>query len=332
VAVHEKMGAPVHFPATPGDLAVRGRPLARVVVTQGAIAYTRRNASPRRRIARRSLQDILSVPIARAAQSQRHVIIPRRDARASRAFHDGNRSSLRIMEGIKTAGARRIINLLAFAGIVVIVVSGLFQGTAPQFISIAGGVLALAAWVYALVTAIQARQFGWVGILVAALLIGAALAVSTLSALDPADKTPDSVSVPQMGGLTIAFLATTYAALGAGPAIERALPTYCGAWALLTLVIGGTLVGGAIGTNIGAAAPYITTVGFHLYSIAGVLAAFAWIVGMIVSFRTGAWGWFALVVILNAIGAFMFGLFGPTRQDVLMGREAARQRRAVGLR
>lgn len=236
------------------------------------------------------------------------------------------------MDGIKTAGARRIINLLAFVSIVVIFVSGLFQGTAPQNISIIGGVMALAAWAYSLVTAIQARQFGWIGVLVIALIVGAGLATSTLSVLNPLDVTPDSVSVPQMGGLTIAFLATSYAALGAGPALDRALPTYCGAWSLLTLVIGGTLVGGAIGTNIGASAPYITTVGFHLYSIAAVLAGFAWIVGMVVSYRTGAWGWFVLVVILNAIGAFMFGLFGPTRQDVLMGKEAIRQRRAVGMR
>lgn len=221
--------------------------------------------------------------------------------------------------------------LLSFVGIVTTFVSGLFLGTVPQYFSVAGGLLALAAWVYALLTAIRARQFDWGILLVIGLLIGAALAVSTLSALNPTDATPDAVSVPQMGGLTIAFLASTYAALGAGNVLDRGLPTYCGAWGLLTLVIGGTLVGGAIGTNIGAAAPYITTVGFHLYSIAGVLAAVAWVGAIIVSYRTGAWGWFALAVLLPAVGAFMFGLFGPTRQDVLMGRESASQRKAVGL-
>lgn len=231
------------------------------------------------------------------------------------------------MEGSQTALARRIINILAFVGIVIIFVSGLFLGTAPQIISAIGGVVALAACGYAIVTAISARQNDWAVVLGLALVIGAFLAYITLS-----DITPDTVSIPQMGGLTIAFLASAYASLGAAPALDRGIPTFCGAWGLLTLVIGGTLVGGAIGTNIGAAAPYITTVGFHLYSIAGVLAAYAWIVGMIVSFRTGAWGWFALVVLLPAIGSFMFGLFGPTRQDVLMAQENTRQRKAVGLR
>lgn len=231
------------------------------------------------------------------------------------------------MDGSKTKGARRIINILAFAGIVIIFVSGLFLGPAPQIISVIGGVLALGAWGYAVVTAARARQNDWLGALVLALLIGALLAYITLS-----DNTPNSVSIPQMGGLTIAFLASAYATVGANPVLDRGIPTYCGTWALFTLVIGGTLVGGAIGTNIGGAAPYIMTVGFHLYSIAGVLAAYAWIVGMIASFRTGSWGWFALVVLLPAIGAFMFGLFGPTHQDVLMAQEHIRQRRAVGLR
>ena len=231
------------------------------------------------------------------------------------------------MEGSLTASARRIITILAFLGIVVIFVSGLFLGMAPELISAVGGVLALAAWVFAIVTALRARQYDWIGALVIALAIGALLSLATLS-----DNTPDSVSIPQMGGLTLAFLSAAYGMLGAREVLERGIPTFCGVLGLFTLVIGGTLVGGAIGTNIGAAAPYITTVGFHLYVIAGVLAAFAWVVGMIVSFRTGSWGWFALVVLLPAIGSLMFGIFGPTRQDILMAREHARQRRAVGLR
>ncbi|HEU0025995.1 MAG TPA: hypothetical protein VFQ25_02680 [Ktedonobacterales bacterium] len=230
------------------------------------------------------------------------------------------------MEGSLTAGARRIITILAFLSIVVIFVSGLFLGTPPQIASAVGGILAFAAWLFAVATALRTRQYDWVALLLIALAIGALLAVGTL-----ADYTPDSVSIPQTAGLTIAFMSSAYGALGARSVLERGMPTFCGVWALLTLVIGGTLVGGAIGTNIGAAAPYITTVGFHLYAIAGVLAAFTWVVGMVVSFRTGAWGWFALVLLLPAIGALMFGLFGPTRQDVLMAQEHARQRRAVGL-
>lgn len=230
------------------------------------------------------------------------------------------------MEGIKTAGARRIISLLAYLGIVIIFVSGLLQGTAPQIISVVGGVIAVAAWAYALVTTITHRQTDWIIALALALVAGAALSVITLT-----DISPDTVSIPQTGALTLAFLAATYAATGARPVIERGVPSFCGVWGLLTLVFGGTLVGGAIGTNIGAAAPYIQTIGFHLYEVAGVLALYAWVIALILSYRVGAWGWFATVVLLTAVGAFMFGLFGPTRQDVLMTREAARQRRAAGL-
>lgn len=230
------------------------------------------------------------------------------------------------MEGSETTRARRIINLLGYLGIVIVFVSGLFLGGAPQYVSIAGGVLVLAAWVYAIITAVLNKQMDWVIVLATALLIGVFLAFITLT-----DNTPDADSVPQMGGLAIGFLAVTYASLGGGKALARGFPAFTGAWGLLTLVVGGTLVGGAIGTHIGAAAPYITTVGFHLYAIAGVLALYAWIVGLVLAIRTGAWGWLASVILLSAVGAFMFGLFGPTRQDVLMSRENARQRKAAGL-
>jgi hypothetical protein len=230
------------------------------------------------------------------------------------------------MEGAKTSGARRIIALLASLGILIIFVSGLVQGTVPQILSVVGGVLTVAAWGFALVTAIMNRQVDWVVTLILALVAGAAIAYLTLT-----DASPDAVSIPQTGGQAIGFLAAAYAALGSRPVVERNFPSFTGAWGLLTLVIGGTLVGGAIGTDIGASQPYITAVGFHLYLIAGVLALFAWIVALILSFRVGAWGWFAVVVLLTAVGAFMFGLFGPTRQDVLMAQEHARQRRAAGL-
>jgi hypothetical protein len=231
------------------------------------------------------------------------------------------------MEGSLTADARRIVTILAIVGIVLIFLSGLILGTVLQYISVIGGVVALAAWALAIVTAFRARQMDWVVVLAIAMAIGVLLALITLG-----DVSPDADSVPQMGGLTIAFISSAYSILGGGPALERGVPSYCGGWGLLVLVAGGTLVGGAIGTNIGAAAPYITTVGFHLYTIAGVLALMAWIVGLVISYRTGAWGWFALVVLLPAVGAFMFGLFGPTRADVLMAQEQTRQRRAVGLR
>lgn len=234
------------------------------------------------------------------------------------------------MDGSKTAGARRLVSILAFVGIALIFVSGLILGLIPQYISVVAGIIAFAAWAIAIFTATRARQMDWVVMLLAALVLGAVPAV--IGVLNPSDVAPNADVIPQLAGLSVAFISSAYGLLGSGPGLERHTAAYCGAWGLMTLVAGGTLVGGAIGTNIGAAAPYITDVGFHLYTVAGVVALVAWAVGLIVSFRTGAWGWFTLVLLLPAVGAFMFGLFGPTRQDVLMAQENTRQRKAVGLR
>jgi hypothetical protein len=135
----------------------------------------------------------------------------------------------------------------------------------------------------------------------------------------------------ELGFLSLGFIMLCYASQGGGRMMARGVPAFLGGWGLLSLVIGGTLVGGAIGTTIGAASAHITAFGFRLYVVAGVLGLIAWIVGLVVGLRTQAWGWFALIVGLPAIGAFMFGLFGPSRQDVIMAQENARQRKAVGL-
>jgi hypothetical protein len=233
------------------------------------------------------------------------------------------------MEGSNTEGVRRIVAILAFAAIVIIFVSGLIIATFSQITSLIGGILAAAAWGLAIVTAARNKQGDWVLLLAAALVLCAITA--TYGVVSRTEVTPVTHIVPQLGGLGTSFIASAYAALGAHGATDRGVPSYTGVWALLTLVVGGTLVGGAIGTDIGAAAPYILAVGFNLYVVAGILALFAWATGLIAAFRVGATGWTMLVVLLPSIGAFMFGLFGPSRQDVLLARDNARERKAVGL-
>ena len=212
--------------------------------------------------------------------------------------------------------------------ILVIFIPGLFQGSTFTAVSFVGAAIAVIGWGYAMFIALRARMNDWVLSLVISLVL--ALALSAFSIAREGSNGPLGAS--QLGFLSLAFLTIGFSVLGGGAKVmERGVAAFYGGWGLLTLVVGGTLVGGSIGTTISAAAGYIITFGFQLYAVAGVLGAFAWIIGLVAGFRTKAWGWFALIVLLPAIGAFMFGLFGPTRHDVLMAQEQARQRRAVGL-
>lgn len=226
--------------------------------------------------------------------------------------------------------SRRQVSLIAGLAVVLIFIFGLVQGSIPLIVSLVGVGLAIIAWAYAAFTAVRARQMDWLILL----LIGALIAVAlTGVSITNVTSEPNAVplSIAELGILPLAFITMSYGALSGEGLLARGVCAYLGGWALLSLVIGGTLVGGAIGTNIGAGSDYITELGFRLYAVAGVLAAIIWVLGLIVGARTKAWGWFAVVVLLPAIGAFMFGLFGPTRQDVLMAQEHSRARRAAGL-
>ncbi len=234
-----------------------------------------------------------------------------------------------MMDSSSTAKPRSQVNLIAGLAIALIFVGGLVLGTITLIITVVGVVATLVAWIYAVFIAARARQTGWLGMLGIGLVVGLALAIFSFTR---ATSFNDGVlAAAQFGVLSLAFVTLGYGVLGGSNLTERGTSAFFGGWALLSLVVGGTMVGGAIGTTIGAASVYITALGFRLYATAGMMALVAWIVGLIVAFRTQAWGWFAVVVLLPGIGAFMFGLFGPTRQDVLMAQENARQRKAVGL-
>ena len=234
------------------------------------------------------------------------------------------------MDSSITASSRRQVSLIAGLAIVLIFVSGLVQGSVPFIMTVIGVALTFIAWVYAVFTAARVRQFGWVVLLVIGLALGLALSAYSISSTTTG-LSDGILAAAELGILSLAFFALSFGMLGGSEVMARGVAAYFGGWGLLLLVIGGTLVGGAIGTSIGAASAYITDLGFRFYTGAGVLAFVAWIIGLIVGYRTKSWGWFTLVVLLPAIGAFMFGLFGPTRQDVLMSQENTRQRKAAGL-
>lgn len=223
------------------------------------------------------------------------------------------------------------MTLIAGLAVAIIFVSGILLGTIPLITASIGGVLALAGWVYAVLIAARMRQTGWITMLVIGLVASLALAFYAYSQQVAGVPNDNLVGVMQLGMLPLALIGLSYGTLGSAEFLQRGSSSFYGGWGLLALVLGGTLVGGAIGTSIGAGAAYITSFGFRLYAVAGLLALIAWINGLIVGIQTKSWGWFTMVLLLPGIGAFMFGLFGPTRQDVLMAQEHARQRKAVGL-
>ena len=235
------------------------------------------------------------------------------------------------MDSSLTAKARRQVTLIAGLAVPLLVVGGILTGTASFIVTMVGVAGAVIGWVYALFIALRAKSNDWVLMLGLGLVVTLALAAYAFLTADPSTQYSGPLGAAQLGFFVLAFIAIAFSALGGDAAIARGVAAFFGGWGLLSLVIGGTLVGGAIGTKIGSAAENVTSLGFHLYVVAGVLGALAWVIGIIVGARTRAWGWFTLVVLLPAIGAFMFGLFGPTRQDVVMAQENARQRRAVGL-
>ena len=241
------------------------------------------------------------------------------------AFHQ-------LMDSSTNKAYRRQVSLIAGLAVVLILVFGLLQGSIPFIVSLVGGALAIIAWLYGAFLALRAKQMDWLILLGLGLLVSLGLAVAAITS-PGASGEPNAVplTIVELALLPLAIITMSYASLSVEPLLSRGVPAYLGGWGLLSLIIGGTLVGGAIGTNIGAGAAYITALGFRLYVVAGMLAAFTWIIGVIVASHTKAWGWFTLVLLLPAMGAFMFGLFGPTRQDVIMAEDNARARRAAGL-
>lgn len=236
------------------------------------------------------------------------------------------------MDSSTNKAYRRQVSLIAGLAVVLIFIFGLLQGNIPLIVSLVGAAIAIIAWLYGSFIALRSGQRDWLLLLGLGFLVSLALiGVSITSASASGEPNAVPLSIAELGLLPLAFITMSYASLSIEPLLARGVVAYLGGWGLLSLIIGGTLVGGAIGTNIGAGAAYITALGFRLYAIAGVLAAFTWVIGLMVAYRTKAWGWFVLVALLPAMGAFMFGMFGPTRQDVIMAQDNSRARRAAGL-
>jgi hypothetical protein len=91
------------------------------------------------------------------------------------------------------------------------------------------------------------------------------------------------------------------------------------------IIVGGTLTSGGGASSITDLG--VVDLGTHMYLVAAILGVAGWIVGVIVAARNQAWGWLVTTLLLSLVGALMFGLFGPTKQDVIQGRLQKQARR-----
>jgi hypothetical protein len=217
---------------------------------------------------------------------------------------------------------RRVGSFAGLIGAVLIFAGALITKGGSNFLSYIGIGLAVLAWLIGLYLSFRKGSWGWVGLLLIVALAGFVLA---------------GIGAAVAGSLSLVYLFVPVAYIGFAASISQArditdktVIAMLGAIAVLTIIISGTFAGGGgIGTTTDTA---VYQLNLQMYAIAGVLAAITWILAIVNTLRIQAWGWFATSLLLFGIGAFMFGLFGPTAEDVRQSRLQRAARRAAGVR
>jgi len=217
---------------------------------------------------------------------------------------------------------RRVGTWAGLLGATLLFAGDLFGKGTFGVVSYIGIVLGVISYLLGLFISLRKRSFGWIVLMVvvAALGIVAGLAaVGVAGSLDLID-----IFMP------ISFIGFAACLSQQSDITERSVIATLGLIAVLTIIISGTFAGGGgIGSNTD---PKVYQLNLHMYAIAGMLAAIAWLLAIVRTFRIGAWGWFVTSVLLFGIGALMFGLFGPTAEDIRQGRLQRAARRAAGVR
>jgi len=224
---------------------------------------------------------------------------------------------------------RRIAAITGLLGLFVLIVGGFLILKGDYIVSGVGALISLVSWLAAVYIGFRASRLGWLIFEAYIAVFGVILAIISLVLLSVSDQRFGAIFV-----LTFGLLATggfVAGAVNSEDVVARPVAATLGATGFVLMIIGGTIIGNSVG------APAIiggleNEIGDHLYLVSGVLGLAAWVIGMVTAFRIKAWGWFVFAVLLPGIGAFMFGLFGPSAQDVKQARENAEARRAAGVR
>lgn len=213
---------------------------------------------------------------------------------------------------------KKVISLFGGLGTAALII-GSTGGTATTTSqAYAGAILAIVALVLALVVPVRQRQISWIVLL---LVLGASGFVLTLVA-HRFDLT--------LLLLPLAAITFVYGLTSSDDATDRPVFGAMAVLAVLMVVIGGTSIGGVLGTQANAFDTAAFKVGIDLYLAAGALGVIAWILAVVRAAQTRMWGWLAVSFFLFAIGALMYGLFGPSPADYEQSKEAVRLRRAAG--
>ena len=217
---------------------------------------------------------------------------------------------------------RRVGTWAGLLGATLIFAAALFGKGAVGVISYIGIFLGVLSYVLGLYFSLRKRSFGWIGLMVVVGVISVAAGLAGVGVAGEIDLV--NVFMP------ISFIGFAACLSQQADVTERGVIATLGLIAVLTIIISGTFAGGGgIGSNTD---PKVYELNLHMFAIAGMLAFFAWILAIINTFRIGAWGWFATSLLLFGIGALMFGLFGPTAEDVRQGQLQKAARRAAGMR
>jgi hypothetical protein len=217
---------------------------------------------------------------------------------------------------------RRVGAFSGLIGAALIFLGGVMTKGGTNIVSYIGVVLGVLGWLIGLYLSLRKRSVGWIGLLLLTVVISVVLA---------------GIGLALSGVLSLVTLFIPIAFMGFAASLsqqsditDRSVIATLGVIAVLTIIISGTFAGGGgIGTTTDTK---VYQLNLQMYVVAGVLGAMAWILAVINTARIQAWGWFATSLLLVGIGATMFGLFGPTAEDVRQGRLQKAARRAAGVR
>ncbi len=191
------------------------------------------------------------------------------------------------------------------------ILAGALQSGLLLYIGIVAAVLA---WLLILVVRTSQRSLGWVGLLI---VLGAAGVIPFF--------TPAAGNVALMV-IPLAFGATASAASNS-TVISRSTAAILGVVTLVLIFDAGTISNAAGGI----VDPNVANIALALFLIAAVFGAASWLVAITGSASIGAWGWLINTVLLLNVGALLFGLFGPTPEDIRQTRRQKAARRSAGL-
>lgn len=213
---------------------------------------------------------------------------------------------------------RPVVRLYGGVGLIVLIIGGNGGTAATTPPAYAGILLALMGFGLALAGDILRQKWDWVALLAIVAILG--------FILPPLVHQVDASAL----FLPLASVTFTHGLTSSEDATDRPVFGLLGSLSIVVIVIGGTLIGGVIGLEAFADQTAAYKLGIDLYMAGGILGIVAWVLAVARAIRTRTWGWAVTTMLLANIGACMFGLFGPSEQDFLQGKEATRLRKAAG--